>query len=64
MTVHVTVQTCQGVVDTIRAFLTEDSAIVAEKKWLREMDIKDDASRQAKADSGTEFLVFEADLKP
>ena len=64
MTVHVTVQTCQGVVDTIRAFLTEESAIAAEQKWLREMGICDDEHRQAKADSGTEFLVFEAELKP
>jgi len=64
MTIHVTVQTCQGVVDTIRAFLSEESAITAEREWLREMGIGDDAHRQAKADSGTEFLVFEAELMP
>ena len=64
MTVHVTVQTCQGAVDTIRAYLTEESALAAQKQWLQEMDIKDDDARQAKADSGTEFLVFEAELKP
>ncbi len=64
MTIHVTVQTCQGVVDTIRAFLTEESAIAAERKWLREMGIRDDAHRQAKADNGIEFLVFEVELKP
>ena len=64
MTIHVTAQTCQGVVDTIRAFLTEESAIAAERRWLQEMGIRDDAHRQAKADNGTEFLVFEAELKP
>lgn len=64
MTIHVTVETCQGVVEEVRAFLSEESAVAAEKKWLQKMDIKDDAGRQAKADAGTEFLVFEAELKP
>jgi len=60
----VTVESYQGVVEEIRAFLTEESAVAAEKKWLQEMDIKDDAGRQAKADGGTQFLVSEAKLKP
>jgi hypothetical protein len=64
MTIHVTVETCQGVVEEVRAFLSQESAHGAEQKWLREMHIKDDGHRQAKADGGTEFLVFEAELKP
>lgn len=64
MTIRLTVETCQGIVEEVRAFLSEESALAAEKKWLKEMDIKDDAGRQAKADRGTEFLVFEAELKP
>lgn len=64
MTIHVTVQIYQGFIDTIRAFLTEESAIAAKRKWLREMGIRDDAHRQAKADSGTEFRLFEVELKP
>jgi len=64
VTIHITVETCQGMVEEVQAFLEEESAHAAEQKWLQEMDIKDDEHRQAKADSGTEFLVFEAELKP
>jgi len=64
MKIHVTVETCQGVVEEVRAFLSEESAVASERKWLQEMDIKDDAGREAKADGGTEFLIFEAELKP
>lgn len=64
MKVYVTVETCQGFVHEAMAYLTEESAHNAEKTWLKTMDIKDDLDRQAKADNGTEFLVFEAELKP
>ncbi|HOD52678.1 MAG TPA: hypothetical protein PKJ78_21800 [Candidatus Hydrogenedentes bacterium] len=64
MTIHVTVKTCQGIVAEVRGFLEKESASAAERKWLKEMNIKDKADRQARADGGTEFLVFEAELKP
>jgi hypothetical protein len=64
MTIHVTVETCQGVVEEVHAFVNEESANAAEQKWLQEMDIKDDADRQAKADGSTELLVSEAQPKP
>ncbi len=53
MTIFVTVETFQGVVEEVRAFLSEESAVAAEKKWRKEMDIKDDAARQTRADGGT-----------
>jgi hypothetical protein len=34
MTVYATVETCQGVVEEVRAFLSEESAEAAERKWL------------------------------
>lgn len=64
MTIYVTVETCQGIVHEATAYLTEESAQAAEKVWLKTMEIKDDLDRQAKTDNGTEFLIFEAELKP
>jgi len=64
MTVHVTVESCQGVIEEVRAYLSEGSAIAAEKKWKRRTGIRTGASRKARADDGTEFLIFEAELKP
>jgi len=40
MTIHVTVETCQGVVEEVRAFLSEESA-AAEQEWLQEAGITD-----------------------
>ena len=64
MTIYVTVETCLGIVAEVRGFLRKQSARAAERKWLKETNIKNKADRQAKADGGMEFLVFEAELKP
>ena len=64
MTLYVTIETFQGVVENVHAYLSEESANAAEKQWLLEMDIHDDEDRQAKSDGGTEFVIFESELKP
>ncbi len=64
MTVYVTVETFQGVLEDVRTYLTEESARDAEKNWLREMSIKSPESREGKSDNGTSFTVMECDLKP
>ncbi len=64
MTIHVSVKTRQCIVADVRGFLEKESASAAQRDWLKEMNIKCKVDRQAKADRGTEFLVFEAELKP
>jgi hypothetical protein len=64
MTVYVTVETFQGVLDNVRAYLTEESALDAEKTGLREMGITSPESREGKSDNGTSFIVMECELKP
>ena len=64
MTIHVTVESCQGVIEEVRAYLSDESAVAAEKKWRRRTGIQNSASRKAREDDGTEFLIFEAELKP
>ena len=64
MTVYVTVETFQGVLDNVRAYLTEESALDAERNWLREMGIASPESREGKSDNGTSFTVMECELKP
>ena len=64
MTIYVTVETCLGIVAEVRGFLRKQSARAAERKMVKKTNIKDKADRQARADGGTEFLVFEAELKP
>ena len=61
---YVTVESCQGVIAEIHAFLRQESAEAAERNWIETMGIKDANHRQAKAESGTECRVFEAELKP
>lgn len=63
MTIHVTVETCQDIVKKARAFVSGESVLAAEKKWLQVMNIRNDACRQGKTDCGTAFLVFETELK-
>ncbi len=64
MTVFVAVEICQGVVGSIRVFLTPESARKAERKWLKEQGITDDLGRQLKAQNGTKFIFQECELKP
>jgi hypothetical protein len=64
MTVFVAVELFQGVVNDVQVFSTQESAEKTEREWLKEHDINDDASRECKAQNGTEFIVRECNLKP
>lgn len=64
MTIYVTIAIHQGVVHEVRAFLSEESADAAEQAWLAKTGIHHDQHRQAKANDGTEFLLFGVDANP
>ena len=64
MTVYVSVETFQGVLHEAQVFMTEKSALDAEKNWLQEMGIKTKDARECKSDDGTSFTVMECELKP
>lgn len=63
MTVYVTVDVCNGVVNDIQAFLTEKSALKIEKAWLQRHNIKDETSRECEAQNGVEFIIYKCNLK-
>ncbi len=64
MTVYVTVNICQGVVNDIQVFLTQNSAQETEQKWLQEHDIKNKVDRECKAQNGTELIIEKCEVKP
>ncbi len=64
MKVFVTIETFQGVLHEAKAYMSEESALHAEKAWLKGMDIKSKATREGKSDNGTSFTVMECELKP
>jgi hypothetical protein len=64
MKVFVTVETFQGVLHEATTYMTEESALRAEKTWLKKTGIKNRDARECKSDDGTSFTVMECDLKP
>lgn len=64
MTIYVTVETSQGVIAEVTAYLTLESAEQAERHWLKDNRIRTDAERDNKSQLGTEFAVRECPLKP
>ena len=62
-TVFVTVELFQGIVNQVRVFRSEKLADKAEKKWLAEQGIKDEISRECKAQNGIEFYKFECEIE-
>lgn len=64
MKVFVTAETFQGVLHEASAYMTEESALDAEKAWLNEMGITSADARECKLDDGTSFTVMECELKP
>lgn len=64
MTVYVTVQSCQGVIHEARAYLGQEGAEKAERRWLRQHGIRTPEGREAQAGNGNEFHIFEAELAP
>lgn len=64
MKVFVTVETFQGVLHDAMVYMSEESALGAEKAWLNEMGITSADARECKSDNGTSFTVMEFELKP
>lgn len=64
MTIYVTVETSQGVIAEVVAYLTFESAEQAERHWLKANSIRTDAARENRSQLGTEFAVLECPLKP
>jgi hypothetical protein len=64
MTIYVAVETSQGVIAEITAYLTEESAEEAEHRWLKENRICNDGEREYKSQNGTDFVLRECPLKP
>ena len=64
MTVYVSVETCQGVIAETTAYLTQESAEKAERRWLKQHRIRNDDEREAKSQNGTEYVLRECKLKP
>ena len=63
MSVHVVVETFQGIVSDVKVFFSKESANKAEKAWIAEHDITDDMDREGKAQNGTELLLFECKVE-
>lgn len=64
MKVFVTVETFQGVLHEAKAYMSEESALAAEKAWLAKTGIISQDARECKSDDGTSFTVMECELKP
>jgi hypothetical protein len=64
MEIYVAIDICQGIVDNVNVFLTEESARNAEEQWLCSNGIESAETRDCKAGAGTEFIVTECRLKP
>jgi len=58
MKLYVTVELFKSVLCDVKVFKTLDEASEEEKAWLKQNDILDEASRDAKAGTGTEFVVW------
>jgi hypothetical protein len=64
MTLYVSVETNQGVITEVIAYLTRESAEAAEHNWLNANRIRTEAEREHKSQTGTEFVLRECPLKP
>ena len=63
MTVYVTMDIFQGVVNDINVFLTEKSAQKIEQEWLQRHNVNDDVDRECKSQNGTELIIYECKLR-
>jgi len=64
MTLFVMVALDDALVREVEAFLTEESAQAAERAWLLERGLLDEAAREHAADRGTRIAVWECNLSP
>ena len=63
MKVQVTIAMFQGLIDDVNVYKTEQQALRKEKKWLKDLEVTDDSKREALSFNGTEFRIFECNLK-
>jgi hypothetical protein len=63
-TIHVTLELFQGHINDVKVHEKEHTAQLAEQRWLKENRIKNQIDREAKAQNGNEFQVFECTIKP
>jgi len=64
MTIFVTVETFQGVLQNVNAYASEQDALDAEQAWLKKMGIVSEENREYKSDCGISFTIMECELKP
>ncbi len=61
--IHVTIELVQGNIAELRAYWNEHMAAIAEKKWLKTNNIRSQIDREAKAQNGNEFHIYECPLE-
>ena len=55
MQLYVTVETFQGVIDNVRVYKTMKQAKRMEQRWLKALEVKDDATQEHLSFNCTEF---------
>ena len=63
ISINVTIELLQGNIAEVRAYWNEHLANMAEQHWLKENNIKSKLDREAKAQNGTEFHIYECTLE-
>ncbi len=63
ISINVTIEQLQGNIAEVRAYWNEHLANMAEQHWLKENNIKRKLDREAKAQNGTEFHIYECTLE-
>ena len=63
ISIHVTIELLQGNIAEVRAYWNEHMADKAEHQWLKENNIRNKLDREAKAQNGTEFHIYECTLE-
>ncbi len=61
--IYVTIEMLQGNIAEVRAYWNEHLAKIVEQRWLKDNDIRNELDREAKAQNGTEFYVYECTLE-
>lgn len=64
MKVYVCVELYKGLIHEARVFQKEESALKAERDWQNEHDVRNEQDREAKAQNGIEFHIFECETEP
>lgn len=63
ISIHVTIELVQGNIAEVRAYWNEHMAAMAEQEWLKANNIGSKLDRDAKAQNGNEFHIYECPLE-